>query len=130
MSHAFLWKTEVVDEINGSPTSTLLAAHDWECDDTPTTFRSYLDIRIPAHHVALTQALTATHRLAVEHGKWHGIDRERRLCRMCYDEVEDVPHVLFVCPCQPAESIRRPFLSSVWSRYPAWTPPPPSCRNR
>ncbi|KAK0460838.1 hypothetical protein IW261DRAFT_1349287 [Armillaria novae-zelandiae] len=115
-----LWKTEVVDEITGSPMTSLLAAPLWECNGAPAAFCSYLNVRIPAHRIALTRALTASHQLAIEHGKWHGIDKEWRLCRMCSNDVEDVPHVLFLCPFPPADSIRGPFLSSVWGCYPSW----------
>ncbi|SJL02424.1 uncharacterized protein ARMOST_05751 [Armillaria ostoyae] len=104
-----MWKTEVVDEITGSPTTTLLAVRYWECNGSAVAFRPYLDIRIPAHRIALTRALTATHQLAVERGKWHGVSREWLLCRMCSNDVEDVPHVLFVCPFPP----RRPDTQIV-----------------
>lgn len=114
-----LWKTEVVDEITGSPTTDLPAARYWECNSPAAAFRPYLDIRIPAHRIAMTRALAATHQLAVERGKWYGISRDCRLCRMCSNDVEDVPHVLFMCPYPQAESIRPPFLSSVWTRYPS-----------
>ncbi|KAK0218909.1 hypothetical protein IW262DRAFT_1273598, partial [Armillaria fumosa] len=115
-----LWKTEIVDEVTGSPTTDLLAVRYWECNCAAAAFRSYLDIRIPAHHIALTRALTATHQLAVECGKWYGVSKEWRLCRMCTSDVEDVPHVLFLCAFPQAEAIRRPFLSSVWAQYPSW----------
>ncbi|PBK94141.1 hypothetical protein ARMGADRAFT_892796, partial [Armillaria gallica] len=64
--------------------------------------------------------LTATHQLAVERGKWLGISREWRLCRMCSNDVEDVPHVLFICSFPPADLIHTSFLASVWERYPSW----------
>ncbi len=109
----------VVDEITGSPATSLLAVCYWECNGSAAAFRPYLDIRIPAHRIALTRALTATHQLAVDRGKWHGISREWRLCRMCARDVEDVPHVLFVCPYPLADRIRRSFLSSLWDQYPS-----------
>ncbi|KAK0470660.1 hypothetical protein IW261DRAFT_1345413, partial [Armillaria novae-zelandiae] len=83
-------------------------------------FRSYLNVRISAHHIALTRALTATHQLAIKHGKWHGIGKEWCLCRMCSNDVDDVPHVLFLCPFPPVDLIRGPFLSSVWGHYTSW----------
>ncbi|KAK0477063.1 hypothetical protein IW261DRAFT_1488531 [Armillaria novae-zelandiae] len=119
-----MWKTEIsmVDEITGCPTTALLTARHWECRGSAAAFRSYLDVRIPVHRTAfkLTRALTATHHLTVERGKCHGISREGRLCRMCSNNVEDVPHVLFLCPSSPADLVRRQFLSPIWGRYPSW----------
>ncbi|KAK0230919.1 hypothetical protein IW262DRAFT_1453845 [Armillaria fumosa] len=84
--------------------TALLAARYWECNGPVAALRSYLDIRTPTHRIALTRVLTASHHLAVEHGKWHGIAKEWRLCRICWDDIEDVPHVLFLYPFLPADS--------------------------
>ncbi|KAK0209784.1 hypothetical protein IW262DRAFT_1468486 [Armillaria fumosa] len=90
-----LWKTEIVDEITGSPTADLLAFRYWECNGPAAAFRPYLDIRILVHRIALTRALTATHQLAVERGKSYGVSKDCRLCRVCSNDVEDVPHARY-----------------------------------
>ncbi len=82
-------------------------------------FHPYLDVRIPAHRVALTRALTGTHDLAIERGKWVGLARQWRLCRMCNDDVEDVIDVLFMCNHGAAVQLRQPFLYTTLSSFPA-----------
>ncbi len=67
---------------------------------------SFSSLCIPAHRIALTRAhSTVTHQLAVECEKWHAVSREWHLRRMCSNDVEDAPHVLFICPFPPADSI-------------------------
>ncbi len=82
-------------------------------------FCFYLDIRLPAHRIALTRALTGTHDFAIERGKWVGLARQWRLCRMCHDDVEDVIHVLFMCNRDSAVQLRESFLSTTLSKFPA-----------
>ncbi|PBK91119.1 hypothetical protein ARMGADRAFT_1082329 [Armillaria gallica] len=91
-----MWKDEIVDLITGSPGSWALLGRYRNTHPAPASFRSYLNICIPSHGIALTRALTGTHDLAIERSKWVGLVRRWRLCRMCHDDVEDVVHVL---PC-------------------------------
>ncbi|SJL01193.1 uncharacterized protein ARMOST_04511 [Armillaria ostoyae] len=113
-----MWKDKIVDLITGSPTSSLLTTRYLNNRAVPTSFRFYLDIRIPAHRVALTRAITGTHDLAVERGKWVSLARQWRLCRVCHDDVEDVIHVLFMCSQQTSCERRELFLNIICTGYP------------
>ncbi|KAK0226375.1 hypothetical protein IW262DRAFT_1491821 [Armillaria fumosa] len=112
-----LWKTpEIVDEITGSPTTDLLAVRYWECNGAAAAFRSYLDIRIPTHRIALTRVLTAPHQLAVERGKqWYGISKDWRLRA-------DTPTVPIIC--------LGPIPQLEEERAVPGTPPSASCRDK
>ncbi|PBK92358.1 hypothetical protein ARMGADRAFT_1031224 [Armillaria gallica] len=60
-----IWKDELVDLITGSPTTSLLS-HRFAFSQAPSAvFRLYLDMRVPAHRVALTHTLMGTHPLTL-----------------------------------------------------------------
>lgn len=74
-------------------------------------FRRYLLIRNKAARQALTRMLLSDHRLAVETGRWEGVERCQRLCRLCEAAVEDPEHVLFVCTANAPLLLHR---ASFW----------------
>jgi hypothetical protein len=59
----------------------------------------YLDVvRERVRREALAQMRTGSHWGAEETGRWEGVPREQRICPHCLAGVEDVAHMLFVCP--------------------------------
>ena len=61
-------------------------------------FEEYLDILNNKERIVLCKFRTANHRLIIETGRWHNIDRENRICTLC-DEglVGDEFHYLLEC---------------------------------
>jgi hypothetical protein len=66
----------------------------------------------------ITRFFGGSHYLRVEVGRWVGIPRELRLCRLCSSErlVEDEEHVLFHCVCFANERVT--LLDAVTSEFP------------
>ncbi len=90
-------------------------------------WRSYLEIAVPAHRVALTRFVTGSHALAVEAAKWipvpesqsGPVPRHWRVCRMCGDDVEDEMHIFWGCAHPDLCRLRDVCLADVYRRYPA-----------
>ena len=59
----------------------------------------YLEaIRIPSHRIAVTKLRTSNHSLMIEKGRWRGVPKEQRLCKVCEcNEIEDEIHFLMEC---------------------------------
>ena len=70
-------------------------------------------VRQRVRRVALAQLRTGSHWLAEETGRWEGRPRALRTCPHCHAGVEDVPHVLFVCPLYGQVRARFPDLFSM-----------------
>ncbi len=57
-----MWKDEVVDTITNSLTTSLQLADCYHHNNiSRASFRSYLDVRIPARRIASTRAVPSTH---------------------------------------------------------------------
>jgi hypothetical protein len=69
-----------------------------------------LAVRQRARRTALAQLRTGSHWLAEETGRWERLPREQRMCPNCQEGVEDVEHVLFVCPLYSPLRARFPDL--------------------
>ncbi|PBK89310.1 hypothetical protein ARMGADRAFT_936172, partial [Armillaria gallica] len=73
-------------------------------DKPPETlsFKSYLDLPIPAHRKAITHLVMSSHLFAVEVLRWREryrklVLRKWHLCRFCMLSVEDEVHALLSC---------------------------------
>ncbi len=89
--------------------------------ETPVaSFRSYLNVPIPAHRKALVWLLTSSHILAVEVLRWPerrrpSVPRSQRLCRFCLSEVEDEALALWYCNgSQSLDDLRSDFFTLVF----------------
>ena len=74
----------------------------------PATYLSA--VRQRKRRAALAQLRTGSHWLAEETGRWARVPREQRACPHCQGAVEDVQHVLFVCPLYSPVRARFPDL--------------------
>ena len=73
---------------------------------------SYLNIKNFEHRRAITRIRTSSHRLEIETGRWHGVDRNLRICKNCIlGEVEDENHFLF--ECQMHSSDRMELINTI-----------------
>ncbi|KAK0457143.1 uncharacterized protein EV420DRAFT_1551746 [Desarmillaria tabescens] len=85
------------------------------------SFRSYLNVPIPAHRKALVRLLTSSHTLAVEVLRWAErrrppVPRCQRLCRLCGSEVEDEAHVLLYCDgTGDLQDLRARFFHNIFA---------------
>ena len=61
---------------------------------------------------ALAQLRTGSHWLAEETGRWEQVPCAQRTCPHCQGGIEDVQHVLFVCPLYASVRARFPDLVS------------------
>lgn len=72
---------------------------------------AYVDaVRERARRQALAQLRTGSHWGAEETGRWERTAREQRICPHCRTGVEDVEHMLFVCPLYATVRARFPQL--------------------
>lgn len=85
-----------------------------------STFRQYLEVKIPAHRASLTSIILSHHSLAVARLRWvrdkHNlpIPREKRLCRFCTAAVETPEHALLQCTESNAlVELRHNFLAQL-----------------
>ena len=53
--------------------------------------------------------------LEIEIGRWHGIERGKRICKLCSDGIEDEVHFLF--RCSKLEHIREYYLNTIEIDY-------------
>ena len=61
-------------------------------------FEPYLRIENFEHRRAITKIRTSSHKLEIETGRWHNIQRTDRTCKNCaLDIVEDELHFLLDC---------------------------------
>ncbi|KAK0434697.1 hypothetical protein EV421DRAFT_1678942, partial [Armillaria borealis] len=81
-----------------------LSLHRPWIDKPPETlsFKSYLDLPIPAHRKAITRLVMSSHIFAVEVLQWREryrkfVPRKWRVCRFCRVSVEDEAHALLSC---------------------------------
>ncbi|KZW01181.1 hypothetical protein EXIGLDRAFT_666456 [Exidia glandulosa HHB12029] len=109
----------ITEEIRGSPKLEILRDRVEYLARGPKlpaalTFRPYLKIMNKAARQAITRMLLSDHRLAVETGRWDGVDRADRQCRLCDSAVEDPLHVLFECS-QSVDllNLRRSFWDEI-----------------
>ena len=71
----------------------------------------YIDaVRERMRREALAQLRTGSHWGAEETGRWEGAAREQRICPHCRGGVEDVEHMVFVCPLYDDVRTRYPQL--------------------
>ncbi|GAA5884326.1 hypothetical protein JCM6882_002229 [Rhodosporidiobolus microsporus] len=63
--------------------------------------KPYLKQPQPGLRRSMAKMRLSSHRLAVELGRHAGVDRERRACRICEDDVEDEEHALLRCEGSP-----------------------------
>ncbi|KAJ7728206.1 hypothetical protein B0H16DRAFT_1773906 [Mycena metata] len=81
-------------------------------------FRHYLHLASPAHRIALTKMVLSSHSLAIERRRWTErgkkiVPQRWRLCRFCFNHVEDPAHAMFVCKNPELLPIRKMFLDAV-----------------
>ena len=60
-------------------------------------YENYLDSKDVRGRRLMTKLRGGSNGLRLETGRWVGLERNERLCELCYDGVEDVKHVLFHC---------------------------------
>ncbi|KZV98504.1 hypothetical protein EXIGLDRAFT_606965 [Exidia glandulosa HHB12029] len=98
---------EIGAEVDTSPKLELLRTRvEYDKKGQPSTpvlaFRQYLKVKNKAARYSLTRLLLSDHRLAVETGRWQGVEREKRKCRLCNNAVEEPLHALFRCTASDA----------------------------
>lgn len=113
--------SQIADECNTSPKLQLLRNRkEYDVDGRDSSqvlaFRQYLLIKNKAARQALTRMLLSDHRLAVETGRWEGVERTLRKCRLCNAAVEEPEHVLFKCVANASLCERR---SQFWEELEA-----------
>lgn len=65
---------------------------------------------------SLMRLRTGAHHLAIETGRWQGLNRDERLCTKCNGGVvEDELHVLFECPFY--DDVRAKFSEPLFSQF-------------
>ncbi len=74
-------------------------------------------LNLPAHcRHWITKLRTCNHRLPIETGRWHNIDKENRLCTFCNNAVCDELHFLLFCPS--LTMLRTSTLPQYFCKYP------------
>lgn len=74
-------------------------------------------VSLPAQQRKLfMQIRTRNHRLPIETGRWHNIDRQERLCNLCHAEMGDEYHYIFVC--KELKEVRKRYLASYFYTRP------------
>jgi hypothetical protein len=75
---------------------------------------AYLALPLSLHKLRLLARFRLScHHLAVETGRWSGVDIDQRVCTLCQTgAVQDEHHVLFVCPALLAARSKYPALFS------------------
>ena len=87
-------------------------------------YESYLDHELSQGRVELIRLRTGSSNLRLETGRWETIrlggkslnlDRELRLCKLCFKEVEDECHLICRCPAFKQE--RDSILGNTFKAY-------------
>ena len=73
-------------------------------------FEYYLDILPDKDRITYCRFRTGNHRLPIETGRWHRIERQNRHCNLCqYQELRDEFH--YILQCRSLVDIRKQFLN-------------------
>jgi hypothetical protein len=73
-------------------------------------FEHYLDILPDKDRITYCRFRTGNHRLPIETGRWHRIERQNRHCNLCqYQELGDEFH--YILQCRSLVDIRKQFLN-------------------
>jgi hypothetical protein len=67
--------------------------------------------------IVYTKFRTCNHRLPIETGRWHNIDRDNRMCNFCNQCIGDEYHFLLCCPS--LQNLRNLYLPPYYCKYPS-----------
>jgi GTPase SAR1 family protein len=60
----------------------------------------------------LTRFRLSSHNLEVEQGRLNGIDRQNRLCKLCYQNVIESEYHFLLC-CNKYDDLKRQYLGNI-----------------
>ena len=102
------WYAELADS------SKLCLYKDYTLYYEHETYLNCLNIRKFKH--TLSKLRSRCHNLEIEVGRYHGLPRHDRLCRLCKDEVENEIHFMLQCPVY--EILRQKYLPRKYYIFP------------
>lgn len=81
-------------------------------------FEKYLSFHDLYSRKMITQIRSDTSKLAIEKGRFHGIDRINRLCQNCtVNVIEDEYHFILTCPKYRTLGLK--YLPNYYKRWPS-----------
>jgi hypothetical protein len=75
--------------------------------------QEYLCKPIPElYNKCITKITLSSHKLVIEQGRYNKINRNRRTCKLCINEIENEMHVILLCPSYV--NLRKQLIKSYY----------------